>query len=685
MTLVSRNNYAAGRDVLESYGDANRDARKELLAYSNVLSFGRKIPGRSCEGCGDDEVHDDHPAEMTESLSDDSPWAHRFMRKGELYSGENRGKAAVGADCYYTHSVSYCDGQQGQQGQALSNRAADVQSRSTELSRAEKKARALAMDGDNTYDMDCFYQHEVSWCMSLHAKQKAQLKAKDFVKFAQNRDSAYSSDPELSGLARMVHRSEPVSQLKEDERFSHQAQQERAKRDHEARQERQARYRQKEVSEEAAESAERERRAERREARANADAHEERDSAARGDDSNELRKVEQEARREKQVAKQELKQQLVAQQKEEAAEAELKAAKAQLHALATKRLSDHSTRGSSASLPALHRLPVEPALENAEPVEGRPEKDVAVPRDEARSRSDKTRRPREYEVAPEASHRAYSLSIRKQEPGSYPLSVRQQEPKGFTKTAISWDKAHGVRPIDSLQQERKARSIELADWSRAKSQKLFEGHIQKPSLELADFTVGEGADVSRGEGSDDEAAANQANASGQLEQEALRDGLTLVPLDKSATEASTLVHRGLASDSRWEAREGLKAVSAGARREQGARSLFLGLHSQDLLKDEEIQGDAWERRHHMIAFTSHKDEHTNEEPRAEDDEHRRRVLGDNEVPIAQADGREGQPAAGSKLVERAVDEATEVGAAGVKALGFDNSEDFEKHLEKEGI
>jgi hypothetical protein len=582
------------------------------------------------------------------------------MKKGEFYAGENRGKAAVGADCYYTHSVSYCDGQKGQ---ALSDRAVSVQHKSTQLSRAEKKAQALAMDGGNDYDMDCFYQHEVSWCMALHAKQKAELKAKNFVKFARNRDSAYSSDPELAGLARMVHKTEPVSQLKEDERFSRAAREERQDRDEDARKAHQEIRRERETRKNSEESAGQARREERREAEEQRD----REDAARGnDDSDELRKVEDEAKREKQVAKQELKQQLAAQQKEEAAEAELKAAKAQLHALASaRRVSDHTTRATSRALPALHRLPVEPSLENAEPIQARPEQNVAVSRPRAGeddARGDRSQRSEYAREGQEDRHRSYSLSIRMQEPGAYPLSVRKQEPKGFTKTAISWDKAHGVRPIDSLQQESKARSIELADWSRA------------TSPELADFKVGSGIrDQASGERGE---AAATGSVPGQLEQEALRDGLTLVPDDKSAAKSSSMAHRGLASDSRWEEKEGLRPVSASARRQVVAVSPFEGLHSQALLKREESQGDAWERRHQMIAFTSHRDEHSDGE---------RQVLGDNEVPVEQAEGDAGKPAEGSQLVERAADEAKEIGAAGVKALGFDNSKDFEKHLEKEGV
>jgi len=470
----------------------------------------------------------------------------------------------------------------------------------------------------------------------------------------------------LAGLARMVHKTEPVSQLKEDEHFSRGAREERQDREGNARKERQEIRREREARKESDESAEHARHEERRQARARREEEQDREDAVRGNDTGELHKVEEEAKREKQVAKQELQQQLVAQQKEEAAEAELKAAKAQLHALASRRVSDHTTRADSRALPALHRLPVEPSLENAEPVEVRPEQNVAVSRArEVDAHGDSRRERREYRrEGEEGNHRSYSLSIRKQEPGAYPLSVRKQEPKGFTKTAISWDKAHGVRPIDSLEQESKARSIELADWSRAKSQKLYEGRIEKPSLELADFKVGSGTgDQVMGEPR-------------QLEQEALRDGLTLVPADKSAAKSPSLAHRGLASDSRWEEKEGLRPVSASARRQAVAVRPFKGLHSQALLKREESQGDAWERRHQMIAFTSHRGEHSDGE---------RQVLGDNEVPVKQAVGDAAKPAEGSQLVERAVDEAEEVGAAGVKALGFDNSKDFEKHLEKEGV
>ena len=51
---------------------------------------------------------------------------------------------------------------------------------------------------------------------------------------------------------------------------------------------------------------------------------------------------------------------------------------------------------------------------------------------------------------------------------SYPLSVRKQEPGGDKAVIASgflWDKAHGVRAIDSLERLREARSTDLADIS----------------------------------------------------------------------------------------------------------------------------------------------------------------------------------------------------------------------------
>ena len=41
---------------------------------------------------------------------------------------------------------------------------------------------SLAMDGANNYDMDCFYHHEVEWCMKLHANQKAAGGVGDIVR-----------------------------------------------------------------------------------------------------------------------------------------------------------------------------------------------------------------------------------------------------------------------------------------------------------------------------------------------------------------------------------------------------------------------------------------------------------------------------------------------------------------------
>ena len=157
--------------------------------------------------------------------ADNTRWSRRFLKTGTFYHAEDQGKPAVGVDCYYTHSVSYCDGKSGQ---ALASRAAGGQQHMTRLQKAQAKERALAMDGANDYDMDCFYHHEVSWCEALHAKQKAELKAKEFKQFAVNRDVAYSSDPELAGLAKMVRASEPSQQRREDQLVANRAQDRKA-------------------------------------------------------------------------------------------------------------------------------------------------------------------------------------------------------------------------------------------------------------------------------------------------------------------------------------------------------------------------------------------------------------------------------------------------------------------------
>lgn len=655
VALVSRDDGDA-RSMLEESGDANRDARAELKSYSNVLSFGQHIPSRSCEGCADDEVHDDHPAEMTESLSDDSPWAHRFMQKGELYQGESKGKSAVGVDCYYTHTVSWCDAQKSM---SFSGHAVQVRSHSDKLSRAQRKEQALAMDGANDYDMDCFYHHEVGWCLELHAKQKAAKKKVDFVVNAEGRDTAYSTDPELAGLASMVRQDEPISQLKEDEKVRDERSKEQKK--HEDKENARAMAREqlrheereeKEEREEHEESADRLRREERLEARAEAHTREVRRDEAREaapleaatrDNSHKLERVQEEAEKEREVAKQELKDELKAQQREAAAEAELKAAKAQLHTLASKKVAEHDRVSRHSSLPALHGLPVVPAFQNAEPVEALRKTNVVVTPAHGVSEDDNMQR----------LHREYERQMQAKEDMSYPLSVRRQEPGGnkdVISSSISWDKAHGVRPIDSLRQVHKARAIELAELSRARSQ------------ELADFTVSRGDVAPEG---------RRSVEPSQLEQEALDDGLTLVPLNKASVKASSLVHKGLSSDGRWEASHGLEPVSArGSSRQAHPAS---GLHSLDLLKSEERVNDDWERRHSMIPFTGHKQEHS----------HAERILGDARVPVAVADSA--QPAVSSTLVMRADAEAQQVGSAGIRALGFDNAKDFEKHLESDGI
>jgi len=71
----------------------------------------------------------------------------------------------------------------------------------------------------------------------------------------------------------------------------------------------------------------------------------------------------------------------------------------------------------------------------------------------------------------------------------------------------------------------------------------------------------------------------------------------------------------------------------------------------------------------MIPFTSHQQEHSSQP-----------VLSDElSVNAVQP------PASDSSLAMRAVAEADQVGAAGIRALGFSNAKDFERHLEKEGV
>ena len=89
-----------------------------------------------------------------------------------------------------------------------------------------------------------------------------------------------------------------------------------------------------------------------------------------------------------------------------------------------------------------------------------------------------------------------------------------------------------------------------------------------------------------------------------------------------------------------------------------------------LLKEHELASEAWERRQKLIPFSSHKQD-------------RIPSLADAEVPVNGA--QEEQPGASSELVVKADEEAEQVGSAGIKALGFGDAKDFEKHLEKEGI
>ncbi len=137
------------------------------------------------------------------------------------------------------------------------------------------------------------------------------------------------------------------------------------------------------------------------------------------------------------------------------------------------------------------------------------------------------------------------------------------------------------------------------------------------------------------------AAALQDDPS-ELEKEALSNGLTIVPL-QTAAGASSLVNKGLTEDGRWESKAGLRLVSSrGSELQSRPRSVLsqrtrweskAGLrvssggitpHSTDsfgserqshsssmlsLLRREEQQGNSWERKHGMIPFTSHQQEH----------------------------------------------------------------------------
>jgi hypothetical protein len=238
---------------------------------------------------------------------------------------------------------------------------------------------------------------------------------------------------------------------------------------------------------------------------------------------------------------------------------------------------------------------------------------------------------------------------------SYPLSVRRQEPGGNVKvitSAISWDQAHGVRPIDSLRQQvRSGRETQLADAAHA----LQPARAQQ----LADFTADTG---------DMSPSVRASDKPSELEKEALSDGLTLVPLASAAAGASSLVHKGLSEDGRWESTAGLRAVSSRGSERQSHPSALLS--SQSLLRRQERQGGTWEREHDMIPFTSHKQERS-----------AHAVLSDEQVSVDPVQ----PPAPHSSLAMRAVAEADEVGAAGIKALGFSNPKDFERHLEKEGV
>ena len=401
-------------------------------------------------------------------------------------------------------------------------------------------------------------------------------------------------------------------------------------------------------------------------------------------------------------------------------------------------------------------------------MEARPEIDMTPQSPMERRQSEEGRARAEYGER----RQAYSLSVHDQEP-AIPRVIN---------TAISWDQAHGVRPIDSLKQERKAAETELAE--------IGDGHPEK----LGDFTVGDKEKA--GAAPDGE----QTQETSVLEREALNDGLTLVPEDDASAGSSSLVNRGLSQDGAWEAREGLKPVSTKRRvvssdeseheqraarsdehEQRAARSMLRsqGVHgglvqdskwesdeglkpvssrrtesraqeqlqrrastmlrARDELKDTEGKSDEWERRHQMIpdigleqermrarssdaqeeapADKAEEQQHVQEQeqpvaartPAADETallkehelaseawERRQKLipfpshkqdripsLADAEVPVNGA--QEEQPGASSELVVKADEEAEQVGSAGIKALGFGDAKDFEKHLEKEGI
>ena len=123
------------------------------------------------------------------------------------------------------------------------------------------------------------------------------------------------------------------------------------------------------------------------------------------------------------MAQQELQQELKAEKREAAAEAKLRAAKSQLHSLARNKVARHD---DSKALPALHRLPVEPALQTAEPVEERPEMNVGL---SGQTREHDSQRQEQPRVT--TSEEGATPAMRKEwreHPEVYPLSVRDQEP-----------------------------------------------------------------------------------------------------------------------------------------------------------------------------------------------------------------------------------------------------------------
>ena len=93
-------------------------------------------------------------------MKPDQSWESRYIKTGALTSDalkvEDGGQATPSRamlDCYYTHTVDYCDKQ------AASSVAGQ---------KSHVKAASL-----QPYDMDCFYHHTVDFCEALKAKNQA--------------------------------------------------------------------------------------------------------------------------------------------------------------------------------------------------------------------------------------------------------------------------------------------------------------------------------------------------------------------------------------------------------------------------------------------------------------------------------------------------------------------------------